>query len=104
MELTKQNITRAIIVGIIAILVIVLGTSFEPVPAGHEGFKFVQYGLNRGIDQGEAFGEGRHFIWKPHREIIRSTQGMHAWEIAFDPASCPHRVKYAEAARRSMTP
>ena len=74
MELTKQNITRAIIIGIIAILVIVLGTSFEPVPAGHEGFKFVQYGLNRGIDQNEAYGEGRHFIWPWNDLLVMSIQ------------------------------
>jgi len=74
MELTKQNITRSIIIGIIAIFVIVLGTSFEPVPAGHEGFQFVQYGMSRGIDQNKAYSEGRHFIWPWNDLLVMSIQ------------------------------
>jgi len=74
MELTKQNITRSIIIGVIAIFVIVLGTSFEPVPAGHEGFQFVQYGMSRGIDQNKAYSEGRHFIWPWNDLLVMSIQ------------------------------
>jgi len=74
MELTKQNITRSIIIGIIAIFAIVLGTSFEPVPAGHEGFQFVQYGMSRGIDQNKAYSEGRHFIWPWNDLLVMSIQ------------------------------
>lgn len=74
MELTQQNVRRAIIVGVLAIILITLGTSFEPVPAGHEGFKFVQYGLTKGIDQNEAYSEGRHFIWPWNDLLVMSIQ------------------------------
>jgi regulator of protease activity HflC (stomatin/prohibitin superfamily) len=44
------------------ILLIVVISSWESVGGGEEGFEFIQYGSNKGIDQRSVHGEGKHFI------------------------------------------
>lgn len=46
--------------GIIIILVLV--KSWEKVGGGEEGYQFIQFGANKGIDQKTIYGEGKHFI------------------------------------------
>ena len=57
-----------------AIVLIILFTSWEKTPGGHEGFQFVQYGPGKGIDQETVYGEGRHFIWPWNDFITMSVQ------------------------------
>jgi len=57
-----------------AILLIILFTSWEKTPGGHEGFQFVQYGPGKGINQEKVYGEGRHFIWPWNDFITMSVQ------------------------------
>jgi|TARA_R110000851_G_scaffold50221_2_gene120129 prohibitin 1 len=44
------------------ILLMVVISSWESVGGGEEGFEFVQYGSNKGIDQKTVHGEGKHLI------------------------------------------
>jgi len=51
------------------ILLIVVISSWESVGGGEEGYEFIQYGSNKGIDQKSVHGEGKHFIW-PWNDFI----------------------------------
>lgn len=57
---------------VISLLVVI--SSFEKVPAGHEGFEFIQYGGNKGINEDIAYGAGRHFIMPWNDLIVMSIQ------------------------------
>lgn len=74
MELTKEKIRLIVIVGIVLVIGFTLASSFESVPAGHEGFEFIQYGPNKGIDQEIAYGEGMTFIAPWNDMIVMSIQ------------------------------
>jgi prohibitin 1 len=69
MDLKKISVLRATIIGLGVIVIIIIISSFEGVPAGSEGFKFVQYGMDKGIDQTYSYSEGRHFI-EPWNDLV----------------------------------
>lgn len=60
---------RTAIIAILGIILFIFATSWENTDGGYEGFQFVKYGTNKGIDQNTVYGEGRHFIW-PWNEFI----------------------------------
>jgi len=64
--------TALIVVGIILAIIVI--TSWEKTPGGHEGFQFIQYGPGKGIDQQTVYGEGRHFIFPWNDFITMSVQ------------------------------
>ncbi|MFK7758166.1 MAG: prohibitin family protein [Flavobacteriales bacterium] len=73
-EIPKLNGKKtALIVGVVILLIILL-TSWQKTPGGHEGFQFVQYGPGKGIDQVTVYGEGRHFIFPWNDFITMSVQ------------------------------
>ncbi len=57
-----------------AILAIIVVTSWSKTPGGHEGFQFIQFGPGKGIDQETVYGEGRHFILPWNDFITMSVQ------------------------------
>tara|TARA_B100000768_G_scaffold179485_1_gene197267 strand:- start:609 stop:1484 length:876 start_codon:yes stop_codon:yes gene_type:complete len=59
---------------VLAIFVIIMLTSWQKTPGGHEGFQFIQYGPGKGIDQTTVYGEGRHFIFPWNDFITMSVQ------------------------------
>ena len=73
-NLSKSTITKGAIAGTILLIIIIIGSSFEGVPAGYEGFEFIQYGASKGINQDIAYGEGRHFILPWNDLVIMNIQ------------------------------
>lgn len=60
--LSKGKIIGGLI-GLFALIVFIVGvTSFETVPVGHEGFEYVSYGSNKGLNQTTVFKEGKSWI------------------------------------------
>jgi len=59
---------------IVAIILIILITSWQKTPGGNEGFQFIQFGSNKGIDQVTVYGEGRHLIFPWNDFITMSVQ------------------------------
>ena len=54
---------KAVLAALLLIFVFIMATSWEGTDGGREGFVFIKFGSNKGIDQVNVYGEGRHFIW-----------------------------------------
>ncbi len=68
-ELPNLNGKKTALLVVAAIIVIIVLTSWQKTDGGNEGFQFIQYGPNKGIDQKTVYGEGRHFIF-PWNDFI----------------------------------
>lgn len=67
--LSKGKIIAGLI-GLFALIVFIVGvTSFEAVPVGHEGYQYISYGGNKGLDQNTIYKEGKSWI-APWNDLI----------------------------------
>lgn len=68
-SLTPKKIVLGLIGIAVFITLIALATSFEKVPFGQEGYEYVSYGSNKGLDQDKPYTEGRSWI-APWNDLI----------------------------------
>jgi len=74
-SIIPKGILRKGLIGLSLLILLIVGvTSWQNVGAGQEGYQFVQYGPNKGIDQTTVYGEGKHFIMPWNDFIVMNVQ------------------------------